>query len=391
MKFRRDRLTVSCYLLLGFFMVSRSVLAPFITYRSAEDPSSATLMGFHITVSAIGIMLIGIFWGKYGKYISPKMSIIISSLILAFSAAGLSFESSYLTIIFSFLLGASGSVLNISSQSILSDYHGDAKKIAIGEAAIVSSLFGAIAPIVLSYLNEETSVGWKGGLFLPILIFMVILPLVIKLNFNVSPKISQLKDLKTSARKDRTFIFWGYLLLLILCGATEWGVLYWASSFMVEVGHIELSKAVKAISLLILFQILGRILWTRLSGKYTINKLLISCIIISALGISSFYSQVIRNESFALLTICLFVFSIGISGTNQFTTVKIIESNSKNSINSMSLISFTSGLSVVIFPFLIGSQANSFGLQISFIIPLLCIFCAVALNMLLIKKEITCD
>jgi MFS family permease len=348
-------------------------------------------MGFHITVSAIGIMLIGIFWGKYGKYISPKMSIIISSLILAFSAAGLSFESSYLTIIFSFLLGASGSVLNISSQSILSDYHGDAKKIAIGEAAIVSSLFGAIAPIVLSYLNEETSVGWKGGLFLPILIFMVILPLVIKLNFNVSPKISQLKDLKTSARKDRTFIFWGYLLLLILCGATEWGVLYWASSFMVEVGHIELSKAVKSISLLILFQILGRILWTRLSDKYTINKLLISCIIISALGISSFYSQVIRNESFALLTICLFVFSIGISGTNQFTTVKIIESNSKNSINSMSLISFTSGLSVVIFPFLIGSQANSFGLQISFIIPLLCIFCAVALNMLLIKKEITCD
>ena len=80
--FERDLLTVFSYLLLGFFMLSRSVLAPFISYRSAENPEDTAVLGFHVTLSAVGIILVGVFWKRISSKYSGKYLLYSSVLSL---------------------------------------------------------------------------------------------------------------------------------------------------------------------------------------------------------------------------------------------------------------------------------------------------------------------
>ena len=208
--FERDRLTLFSYLLLGFFMLSRSVLAPFISYRSAENPEDTAVLGFHVTLSAVGIILVGVFWKRISSKYSGKYLLYSSSGLLAMGAAGLAARSLILTLLASFLLGAAGSVLNILVSSSLSEYHGENKKIAIGEAAVVSGLFGALAPALLSLAESSSGLGWRSGLALPGLLLIVLFCLYSRTQLETFLARPSADDGRRGASLPR--IFWCWLL-----------------------------------------------------------------------------------------------------------------------------------------------------------------------------------
>ncbi|MDO4898635.1 MAG: MFS transporter, partial [Rothia sp. (in: high G+C Gram-positive bacteria)] len=366
MKISYDRFTILAYLYLGFFMLSRSVLAPFITYRSAEGPAETSLLGAHITVSALGIMLMGLFWNRIAPNFNPKIALMSCGFLLALGSAGLFSSSLPLTFLAAFLLGAAGSGINISLHSALADHHGEAKKIAIGQAALISSIFGASAPLLLSLAENSLGWGWRAGLFVPLLMLLPLLFLTPGTSFDQAHhQLGSTAEQKQSKKVPPAF--WGWLLLLVLCSATEWTVLYWGSSFLHTVGSLPLELAVATISCFVGFQILGRFLWTWLSRFFTVTQLLFCCLIVAMIGLLGFYFFTLHQASFIFLLFWVFIFSFGISGTNQFNTVQVIEHSQGKPSFAMSRISLAAGLSVLLFPWLLGTQAEIFSLASAFL------------------------
>lgn len=368
-------------------MLSRSVLAPFVSYRAAESPAETPLLGFHITISAIGIILVGIFWKNIRKHYLGKNLVYISGFLLAAGSAFLSSNRMAVTLLAAFILGAAGSVLNIIINSSLSDYHGVNKRIAIGEAAVISSIFGAIAPVILSLTNTYLSLGWRAGLIVPSVILGSIIILYRRLDLlgllgepTVSHESSE-KEFKINT----DYFLW--LLLLVLCGAAEWGMIYWSSSLVKYSGRFDINIAVLSVSLIIIFQIFGRIVWTHLSKFIDVGKLLVSCLGFTLIGIFSFYLFSIGSVSVPLVVASIFVFSTGVSGTGQFIAVKLIDLSRGNSSIAMSYVSLASGASVVIFPWLMGSQAADYGIKIAFTTPIACALTSFLLSLYLYFRK----
>lgn len=388
MKFKRDRLTIFSYLMIGFFMLSRSILAPFVSYRSTENPAETSLWGFHITVSAIGIILVGIFWKNIRKYYFGKYLMYFSSFLLALGASLLASNSIAVTLGAAFILGAAGSILNIMVNMVISDHHGSNKKIAIGEAAIVSSIFGSIAPVILSLSNSFLSSGWKAGLLVPAIVLGIIILSHRKSNFLdlLEETRGNHKSAENEFKVNTNYRLW--LLLLVLCSASEWGMVYWSSSLVEYSGKLAIDLAVLSVSLIIIFQIFGRAVWTHLSKSIDIGKLLIACLGLTLVGIFSFYLSSLGNTNILLVIFSIFIFSIGVSGVGQFITVKLIDASQGNSSFTMSCISLASGASVIIFPWLMGAQAASYGIKAAFITPIACAVVSFLLSLYLyFRKE----
>lgn len=368
--FERDLLTVFSYLLLGFFMLSRSVLAPFISYRSAENPEDTAVLGFHVTLSAVGIILVGVFWKRISSKYSGKYLLYSSSGLLAMGAAGLAARSLILTLLASFLLGAAGSVLNILVSSSLSDYHGENKKIAIGEAAVVSGLFGALAPALLSLAESSSGLGWRSGLALPGLLLIVLFCLYSRTQLETFLARPSADDGRRGASLPR--IFWCWLLLSVLCGATEWSMIFWSSVLIRSSTQLDENISIFSVSLIIVFQIIGRIFWTQLSKKVELEKLLICCLVLTCAGIFTFFLSSLNGASLILIALSIFIFSIGVSGTGQFIIVQLVETSRQEASVAMSRFSLASGASVLIFPWLMGAQASKYGIETAFLIPVTC-------------------
>ncbi|MBT8162610.1 sugar MFS transporter [Arthrobacter sp. GN70] len=377
----RDRFTLTAYLALGFFMLSRSVLAPFIAYRSAEDPGAAGLLGVHVTIAAAGIIAAGMFWNRLGAGYSRRTTVPVAALLLALGALGLGATVLAVSFAAAFLLGAAGSVLNITLQSALSDRHGANRRIALGEAAVVSSLFGALAPFAIAACSRVPFLGWRSGLVLPLLLLACFLPL---LRTTPMPEKGSHQDPdapRHGGNLPRVFRAW--VGLLFLCSATEWAVIYWGASFLHGAAGIPVQWATMALGLFLGVEILGKALWSFLSRRAPVERLMTACTLAALLGITALIVSARSGWPPVVPLAALMVFGFGISGTTQLATAAALALPRSLSTLAMSRVSLAAGLSVVLFPLLLGLAAQTAGITDAFFIPAATCLLAVAASAVL--------
>lgn len=367
-RWTRDRFTVTAYLSLGFFMLSRSLLAPFIAYRAAEDESVAALLGVHVTVSAAGIIAVGLFWDRIGSPHTRRAVVPAAALLLALGALGLGATLVAVSLAAAFLLGAAGSVLNITLQSALSDKHGQNRRIALGEAAVLSSLFGALAPFAIAACSNIPLLGWRAGLVLPILLFAGLVPLFRTVRMPEQPKQSA-EQAETRSGKKLPGIFWAWVTLLFLCSATEWVVIYWGAAFLHQAADMPVGWATVSLGALLGAEILGKAIWSFVSHRVSAERLMVTCNAVALLGIVAMILSAGLGWPTLLPIAALMVFGLGISGTNQLGTAAALAVPKPLSTLAMSRVSLAAGLSVILFPMLLGVAAQTAGIKNAFLIP----------------------
>ncbi len=366
-------------------MFSRSVLAPFITYRTAENQGITGILGAHVMISALGIIAAGLFWARIAGIASRKVVVFYASTLLAVGALGLG--STYIPLSFAsaFLLGASGSVLNITLQSALSDEHGKNRRIALGEAAVVSSLFGAAAPFVIAACARVPVVGWRAGLIVPLVLLLCLVPLVRRTRIPEYPHLESQANSKRT-RKSLPTIFWTWVLLLFLCSATEWAVIYWGAAFLHQALGVPVDLASVILGTFLGVEILGKALWSFFSHRFSTVRLMIVGIFIGLVGILCMMLSTHLSGAPVVAVVSLMIFGIGISGTSQLGTSAALALPKSLSTIAMSRISLSTGLSVVLFPFLIGLIAQTTGILDAFVVPL--VTCSLALIVsILVKRQ----
>lgn len=383
----RDRFTLTSYVTLGFFMLSRSVLAPFITYRAAEEPNVESLLGAHVTVSAVGIVVVGLFWGRIGTRYSRRPTIITAALLLALGALGLGAPAVDVSFIAAFLLGAAGSVLNITLQAALSDEHGPNRRIALGEAAVISSIFGALAPFVIAACSNIPLLGWRAGLVLPVLLFVGLTPLLTRVR--IPPQRQHPIGTAETRTEDRLpRIFWSWIALLFLCGATEWMVIYWGASFLHLAVGISLEGATVALGAFLGIEVMGKAMWSFLSHRASAERLMVTCNVIALLGVVLMIVSARPETPILLPLAALMLFGVGISGTTQLGTAAALAVPAPLSTRAMSRVSLAAGLAVILFPLLLGTVAQIAGIASAFLIPVATGSLGLALSVVLVGRRV---
>lgn len=306
MIFRRDRVTVLAYGVLGSYAFCLYGLGPELAFLRDELHLSYTQASLHSTVWAAGTILTGLLFGNIARRLGRWR---LFWLAAAGTAAGtLLFSVSHvlaLTLLAAATLGTAGTTLQSATSVVLSDRHGLQRDRALVEANVFASAAALCAPALLGVL-ARTSVGWRPGLAAP-----AILLAVLYLVYRREQLASANPDLTIShsgARLPRAYWLYGALLAAVV--GAEFSVVFFGAALIRATTGVEVAVAATAMSLFFAGEFVGRVAGSNL----TRNPGRAWTIIAGALATAGVgFVMVWASPSFAVTALGLVVTGLGIA------------------------------------------------------------------------------
>lgn len=380
--FVRNQFTLTAYLLLGFYAYLQTSLGPIMPFVRADLELNYTVTGLHVTGFALGMVTAGTTGAFLAEKLGRKRLFWGAGLGMVFGGVLLSLaQVAPLTILGAFTMGWLGSYLLVMIQSTLADEHGDKRAIALTESNIVASILAAIVPIVVG-IGAGTILTWRvamivaGGLWL--VIFAV--------SHNVTFPVAKTDSSDARSHKQLPRLFWFYWVVIFLCVALEWCVLFWSADFLDTVIGLPTEQAASVLSVFLVAMIVGRVVGSRLTYRYPPQRLMWLAVILIAVGFPLFWLGQV-----AWLNIGgLFIVGLGIA--NLFPLgLSIASMVGKNASDlASSRVSLGSGLAILIIPQVLGSTADLIGIFNAFtIIPIFVILLAIMLG--LANRQLNAD
>jgi len=362
-QFNRNQFTLSTYILLGFYAYMQTSLGPIMPFVRDELSLNYTITGLHVTGFALGMVISGvtgaIVAGRIGRkqlFWGAGLGMVVGGILLSNA------QIAPLTILGAFMMGWLGSYLLVMIQSTLADEHDDNSAIALTEANIVASIFAAIVPVVVgigagTFLTWRLAIGVAGVMWLSV--FLVSRGMTF-------PKV-KVDETDADASKRLPRLFWWYWIVIFLCVALEWCVLFWSADFLDNVIGLPTEQASAILSVFLGAMIIGRVVGSRLTYRYKPQNLLWLAIGLIVLGFPLFWMGQV-----AWLNISgLFVVGLGIA--NLFPLGLSIASQVGRQASDLasSRISLAAGLAILLIPQILGSTADLIGIFNAFaIVPI---------------------
>ena len=161
---RRDRATLITYgqfAMYGWFLYA---FGPSVPLLRDEYGVTSTVAALHGTLLALAALLVGLgaprvvrHLGRGGSLRAGSVLLIIGVLIYT------SGHSLALTMLGAFVAGLGGGLVAVFGNAHLSAHQGEAAPSALSEAAMMSAVFGMVAPLALG-LGVAIGWGWRPGL-----------------------------------------------------------------------------------------------------------------------------------------------------------------------------------------------------------------------------------
>ncbi|MBA3350489.1 MAG: MFS transporter [Actinobacteria bacterium] len=260
--FLRYRVTWAAYGLVGYFAYLETVLGPTMPFLRAEQGLSYTVASLHFSAFASGGVVIGLIGERVQAHWSRRatlwggaagMAAGVFVLTLAPAAPG--------TISGAFVMGLFGSLLLITTQSVLSDRHGVESVVAITESNVAASACAITASLAVA-LSAASGLGWRPA-FAPPLVAVVLLAGSFRLeSLDGTRDSAPARHQMTSGLPGRFWIYWGVLALGV---SVEWCIAYWGADFLDNAVGMTRSGAAAALTAFFVAMLVGRIVASRLA------------------------------------------------------------------------------------------------------------------------------
>jgi MFS family permease len=381
--FQRGWLTWLNYLMLAFYAYGQSAISPIMPFLSAEQGLSYTVRALHLSAFALGMIIAGLtaeraaarfrrdrlFWGGGLGMIGG----------LALLAIG---QHPAVTIAATLIAGTVGSYTLVMVQAVLADIHGERRTQALTEANVVASMASAVVPLVVA-TAERGGLGWRAALIVSAVSWLLLFAAFRRARIPAATANTATANTPaantpaantatantaahpmtgTARRRPLPRIFWLLCAVVFLAVSVEWSVLFWGAEFLETSVGLARVDASSLMSVFLGAMVAGRLLGSRLAGRFGALPLLRAAFVCTAVGFPLFWlggAQAVH---------LLGLFTVGLGVANLFPlALSAATSAAPDQINKASgRVSFAAGSAVLVAPQVLGTVGDVSGIEAAF-------------------------
>ncbi len=379
--FTRTPQTWLAYSMMAFYSYYINIIGPITPFFKDEMRLSYTVSSLHYTAFAAGILVIGLFGAWVIQRTGRKRALWIGAIGMSLTALALAAgREPFFTILASFLMGTVGSLILAIVPSMLSDQYGEQRAVAISEVNMLSSITGAVGPLLLGWF-ALTSGGWCMAL-----IWMALAPFGIWLGTRhaiLEDPISAKQSVETGGKKRLPRLYWAYWLGIVLVVSVEFCMISWSGDYLEHgLGMIKASAA-QAISIFMVSMILGRWATSRLVQQFSSRLLVSTAILLALIGFILFW----LTPSPIVAMVGLFITGLGVAGLYPLTLSMAISAGGEATVQAGARATLASGTAVLALPLLLGRLADFVGIHMAY--SLVIVLLLAAFLLIQVSEQIT--
>ena len=346
------------YAILGLYAFLQNAIGPAIPLLRDEFHFDYTLAALHISAFAVGMVLsgltaaavihrIGIKTALWGGQVGTLAGLTV--LVLA--------PSPWVSLLGIFFAALTGTVSLTAIQESVATLAGPHRGKALLEANMAASLTSAAAPFIL-VLGTVLGVGWR------ILWPAFVVALVATFALGVRPISRAIpgrppEEQRAEGRLPRSF-FRAWLLIFVGVGV-EWCLGFWAASYLKGLPGASASLAVSGAGVFQLAAVAGRLVSSRLTGRFGEKRILAGAIVLTAIGFPMYWSLTNPPVDFAGLALCGFAvanfYPMGVSLAIGVAGAQASKASSLTAVGS--------GSAILVAPLALGAVADQWGLAVA--------------------------
>lgn len=358
--FRRDRLTLAMYghlAVWGFFLYSFGPAQPLLRL---EQGTSRTVAGLHGTALALGAIIAGLLNTRIAHRFGSERASWIGMAIAGIGIVDLIVARSLTFTLLGALITGTGGSIGINSATTVFHEHlptEQAEK-AVAESNAVAALFGASGTTLVGLL-VASRFGWRGGLAAALIGIVFVRVFIYRQPTKIHvPNPSGHSSGGLSAR------FWIGWISLVTAVGIEFGSSFWASALIQARTAASASNSTIIVMVLALCMGIGRYIGSRGLHKASLDRLLILCLIITALGFSVFLTA----NSTLVAFIGLGVVGLGVSMQFPLAISRLIRLSDHRPDLALGSASLGAGIAIGLSPLLLGILGDHIGIQKAYLL-----------------------
>ncbi len=365
------------YALLGLYAFLQNAIGPAVPFLRAEFHVDYTFAALHMSAYAVGMMVAGVtapwvirrfgshmaLWGgQFGTLLG------LTALVLA--------PTPWVSLIGILFAAVTGTISLAAIQAAVSGQAGAHRGQALVEANMAASLTSAAAPFVL-LLGTVIGTGWRT------LWPAFVLALGATVIFGWKPVASSVpnrpaEEHAVSGRLPRSYLRAWLMIFFGVC--VEWAVGFWAAEYLKGLPGGSAGLAAAGAGTFQLACLAGRLISSRLTGRWGERRLLFIAIGLTAAGFPLYWSLASPWVSFGGLVLC----GLGVCNFYPLGLSLALSSAGPQAAKGSSLATLASGSAILAAPLILGALADALNLRVAlFAIPL----CLVILVLLLFVRS----
>ncbi|MBS1166440.1 MAG: putative sugar transporter [Proteobacteria bacterium] len=356
---RRDRLTWAAYLALAQFTFFLNIQGNIIPFLKDEFDLSYRVVTLHPAAVAAGLIVSGLFGERLTRKYGRLWSVMVGLAGMALGALAIVVAPHpVVSILGCFVMGAVGCLILIVVPTLLADWHGANRSVAIGEANGVSYVASLTAAMAVG-LFVAIGFGWRAAL-----LFGVVLAglLLLFLRGVPMPAAKTPPAIVDGARGGRLpLAYWFYWLTIIAFVGVEQSVLVWATEFLSRVKGVPVASAAITAGAFSLGMLVGRLSSSLVLTRMTAARALYLSAIFTVPAFFLFWGA----PGLTLAVIGLFAVGLGCALQYPLTLTKAIVTAGPFGELATARASLASGLSILVIPWAIGALADHTGLSVA--------------------------
>lgn len=375
-RFTRSRITWIAYILLAFYGYFLNILGPITPFIHQEFHLSYTVSSLHFSAFAIGILVVGLAGHYVIRRIGRQKALAIGAIGLGSGALLLVFgREPYATVSATLWMGSIGSLILAVVPATLAEEHGELRAVAISEANVLASLVSAAAPLLVGAF-ASLIIGWRSALVIAAILSILVGVLLIKPDQDRTDHADH-----TKTRQKLPAKFWYFWIILVLCVAVEFCMIFWCADFMEKELGLTKTSAAQAVSLFLAGMIIGRIASSRLLRRFSAKSLVFVSIGVGLAGFMIFWNAVHPYAGMAGL-----LFSgLGVAGLYPMVLSISIGASGGNETQAGARTTLASGTAILVLPLVLGRLADITNLKAAYSVVAI-IFGIILLLMILANK-----
>jgi MFS family permease len=344
----------------GYFLIATQIFlfnvqGNVIPFLQDEFGLTYRVVSLHASASALGVIITALFGRTVTRPLGRRMSLRVGAIGIATGAVLLCLSpGAWLSLPSCLLIGIFGALLPSVVPAVLSDLHGDARRHAFAEQAIVAYTFAIVGPLATG-LSVSLGLGWRPAVLLGAVMGYGLV--IVFRNIAIpEPRTGE------ATRQGRLpAAFWAYCTLLGLSCAFEFSVLLWAPSFLERVVGLGPAQAATAAAGFFVGVLGGRILLRTALHRFRPAGILFGAFATGLAGFALYWG--VATPWAAIPGIVM----LGLCVAPQYPLTMAMALGSANGNNDAAarFLTLAFGLAVLLAPALLGALADVVGLRLA--------------------------
>ncbi|MFF4776404.1 MFS transporter [Microtetraspora fusca] len=357
---RRDRFTISLYLLLAGVAILHSGLGALLPYMRHDLRMSHVVESVHLSAMAVGGLVASVLAGPVRRKLGRGRLLLCAGLLVAAGGVGFAVATTpTISVASAFLVGLGGSVCLISGQAALVGLHGPRSARMIIELNLAYSLGAALGTAALP-LVAGSGLGWRGfGGLHAVLLCLVVVPLMLGTARSADPPAVPPRRAASGVRRGRPAFG---VVAAALSVAVEWSFALWVATYLHDVVGLDRAQASWGTSLMLTGVIAGRAAGSRMVARVAPQHVLTGSLLTCGLA----FGLLNASHSTTAVVGAAAVAGLGIANLYPAAVAMVIGGDPSRADTAMARCSLATSTSLMISPVLLGWLADSVGLARAF-------------------------